>query len=283
MRTPGLSDVDFDDGLFSRAESITIPSRSEDRPVHGFLYMPLNSKFTAPEGELPPLVVYSHGGPTYLSNASLAMRTQYFTTRGYAYLTVNYVGSTGYGSAYRRALYGRWGVSETNDLADFAVHLVETGRVRPGVGVTGHSAGGYSTLQALTLHPTTFAGGVCAAGICDLVAFNNGTHKLEFDYTEALVVPEGTPKEEVNNVLNSRSARYHADKIQSPLLIIHGLLDMVVPIDQARLTYDIVKNKGGDVKLVEVEGDSHMLMKLDSVRVYLTEEEQWWRKTLLKI
>ncbi|KAM3546321.1 hypothetical protein ARSEF1564_000809 [Beauveria bassiana] len=284
LRTAGLSGSDFADGLLSIPEHITIQSRSEPRQTHGFLYMPRNNKFTAREGQLPPLIVYAHGGPTGMANSGFNLRAQYFTSRGYAFLTVNYVGSTGYGSAYRRYLYGRWGVSDTNDVADFAEYLVETGRVRPGaVGITGGSAGGYNTLQALTRYPSTFAGGVCACGISDLVQFDEHTHKLESDYASALLLLEGSSEEDRKCIYKDRSARYHADKIQSPLLLVHGVADTVVPIVQARIIHDIVKKKGGQVRLVEIPGEGHMLSKPDSVRTYLAEEEAWWRRTLLKI
>ncbi|TQV96326.1 hypothetical protein V2A60_003255 [Cordyceps javanica] len=283
LRTAGLSGSDFPSGLLSTPEHITIHSRSEPRQTHGFLYMPRNNKFTAREEALPPLIIFSHGGPTGMAGSGLNLRAQYFTSRGYAFLTVNYVGSTGYGSIYRRYLYGRWGVSDTHDVADFAVHLVETGRVRPGaVGITGGSAGGYNTLQALTQYPTTFAGGVCACGISDLIQFDDHTHKLESDYATALLLPEGTPEEDRIRIYKERSARYHADKIQSPLLLVHGVADTVVPVVQARIIHDIVKNKGGDVKLVEIPDEGHMLSKPDTVRKHLAEEEAWWRKTLLK-
>ncbi|EGX95489.1 dipeptidyl peptidase IV, putative [Cordyceps militaris CM01] len=284
LRTAGLSGSDFSAGLLSLPEHITIDSRREPRQTHGFLFMPRNNKFVAEQGTLPPLIIFAHGGPTGMANSGFNLRAQYFTSRGYAFLTVNYVGSTGYGTAYRRYLYGRWGVSDTNDVADFAAHLVETGRVRAGaVGITGGSAGGYNTLQALTRYPTSFAGGVCACGISDLIQFDDHTHKLESDYAAALLLPEGTPEEDKVRIYKERSARYHADKIQSPLLLVHGTADSVVPVVQARIIHDIVKKKGGDVKLVEIPDEGHMLSKPDTVRKYLAEEEAWWRKTLLKV
>ncbi|KAJ3497115.1 hypothetical protein NLG97_g2150 [Lecanicillium saksenae] len=283
LRTAGVSGENYPRGLLSTPEHITIQSRKENREVHGWLCMPRNNKYVAREGELPPLIVFSHGGPTGVITNSLNLRAQYFTSRGYAFLSVNYLGSVGYGSAYRRHLYGRWGVSDTNDVADFAAYLVETGRVRAGaVGITGGSAGGYNTLQALTQYPTTFAGGVCACGISDLIQFDDHTHKLESDYASALLIPEGTPEDDKVRIYKERSARYHADKIQSPLLLVHGVADPVVPIVQARIIHDIVKANGGDVKLVEVPDEGHMLGKPDTVRKYLAEEEAWWRKTLLK-
>lgn len=284
LRTAGISGSDLPNGLLSKPEHITIQSRREDRQTHGWLYMPRNNAYVAEDGELPPLIVFSHGGPTGMVPNSLNLRAQYFTSRGYAFLSVNYVGSTGYGSAYRRYLYGRWGVSDTNDVADFAAHMVDTGRVHPGaVGITGGSAGGYNTLQALTQYPTTFAGGVCACGISDLIQFDDNTHKLESDYASALLIPEGASEKDKVAIYKERSARYHADKIQSPLLLVHGVEDTVVPIVQARIIHDIVKNKGGDVQLVEIPDEGHMIGKPDSVRKHLAEEEAWWRKTLLKI
>lgn len=284
IRTSGLSASDYPRGLVSLPESITIQSRSEPREVHGFLYMPRNNKYMAAPGALPPLVIQSHGGPTSLSSNGFNLQTQYFTSRGYAYLLVNYVGSIGYGREYRRHLYGRWGISDASDVADFATHLVRTGRVRTGaVGITGGSAGGYNTLQALTRYPTIFAAGVCLCGISDVAQLDSTTHKLESDYTTALVLPKGTPKEEAPRIFRERSALYHAGRIEAPLLLIHGTADPVVPIAQARQLYDIVKGKGGNVKLIEFPGEGHMLGKPDTVRSCTAETELWWRKTLLKL
>jgi dipeptidyl aminopeptidase/acylaminoacyl peptidase len=149
------------------------------------------------------------------------------------------------------------------------------------VGITGISAGGYTTLQCLTRHPATFAGGVCASGISELKGFDELTHKLEMDYTAALVLRDGLDEAEQEAVLRERSALYHADKVRSPLVLIHGVEDTIVPLSQARMMAEALEGRV-DVRLVEVEGDGHSLGLPRSAKIWLREEESWWRKTLLR-
>lgn len=276
------NDGEFPLSLFSKPEPVSIETKgSPSRVIHGFLWMPRNPKFTAPEGALPPLIINAHGGPTGHTGNGLVLRSQYFTSRGYAYFAVNYIGSTGHGKKYREDLFGNWGVIDAADAAEFADHFVESGRVKRGaVGITGISAGGYNTLQCLTRHPKTFAAGVCASGISDLRRFDDTTHKLESDYTPALVLPGKVSDDKKEEIYRERSALFHVDKIESPLLLIHGTIDSVVPVEQARLIADMLKENGRDVKIVEYM-DGHMLALPVSAKGWVEEEEKWWRKTLL--
>lgn len=278
------SDTAYSPDIVSAPESITIQSKgSPARPIHGFFHAPRNPKFAAPQDELPPLVIWAHGGPTGYSSSGLRPETQYLTSRGYAYLLINYTGSTGHGGKYRDALSGNWGIVDADDVAEFAQHLVETKRVRAGaVGITGISAGGYNTLQCITRHPDVFAGGVCVSGVSDLGPFSATTHKLESDYVDLLVFEKDLSEEEKDKRLRDRSACNHADKIVAPLLLIHGVEDTVVPLKQAQLIADIMRHQGRTVKLIEVPNEDHMVGKPENTKMWIEEEEKWWRKTLLK-
>lgn len=272
---------------FAKPELLNIASKGKPkRTVHSFLWMPHNPKYQADTktDALPPLIIATHGGPTGHWGPGLRLRTQYFTTRGYAVVLLNYHGSTCHGRAYRQALWSNWGRLDADDAVEVAEHLASTGRVRRGaVGCTGLSAGGYHTLSSITRHPTFYAGAVDVSGICDLASFNSGTHKLEWNYTDALVIAdEGAAKKQKDAIYKERSALYHTDRIVTPLLILHAKQDMVVPMNQATGVYEALKEQEKDVRLVQVDDDGHSLAKPRSARIWLDEEEKWWRKTLLK-
>ncbi|OAQ57846.1 transposase [Pochonia chlamydosporia 170] len=272
--------------FFARPESIHI--RSKDLPardIHGFIWMPHNPTYKAPESELPPLIIQTHGGPTSHAGCGLMLPIQYFTSRGYAYVELNYTGSTGYGREYRQALFGNWGVLDRDDVVELADHLVASGRVRIGaVGVTGASAGGYITLQVLSKYSEKFAGGVCLCGVSDLETLDKDTHKIESDSVPALVLhnPAAVGTEKLQTY-RERSALYNAKGIISPLLLIHGQDDTSVPIEQARKIYQAMAKHMADVKLIEVPEEGHMLSRPATVRLLIAEEEKWWRKTLLRL
>ncbi|KAJ4329142.1 hypothetical protein N0V84_000266 [Fusarium piperis] len=269
--------------MYSQPESLTIPSKGQPhRNIHGFLWMPHNPDFVAPEGDLPPLIIMSHGGPTSYTGLGLKLRIQYFTSRGYAYFALNYNGSSAHGRAYRQALFGNLGLVDSDDAAECAIYLAETGRTRIGAaGITGTSAGGYNTLRTLTRHPLTFAGGVCLSGISDIRRLNESTHKLESDYVEHLVLAPGVDKSEMDRICRERSPLFDAHKIKAPLLLLHGKKDMVCPLDQAEQMADAIKEAGGDVKLIVAPDEGHGFSQPGNVKMWLEEEEKWWRKTLL--
>lgn len=279
-------DRELPTNLLSQPEPIHVRSKDPpSRDIHGFLWRPHNPEYTAPEDTLPPLIIETHGGPTSQAGCGLSFPVQYFTSRGYTYLQVNYAGSTGYGREYRQSLFGNWGVLDTEDVIEIAHHLITSKQAHPrAIGVTGASAGGYNTLQVLSKHSEMFAGGVCLCGISDLEALQAGTHKIEADSTSALVLGSANniSEEDRLKVFHERSALYHSEGIRSPLLLIHGQADTAVPIDQARSIYEALEKRGADVKLVEVPGEGHMLSKPDTVKMTLEETEQWWRKTLFK-
>lgn len=275
------TDDRFEDAI-SMPEPLCIPSKSSPcRNIYGFLWMPHNHQFKAPTGHLPPLIIDAHGGPSWTTGCGLSLKAQYFTSRGYAYVGLNYTGSTGYGQEYREALFGNWGIVDAADAAECAQYLANNGHVRAnGIGISGHSAGGYLVLQCLTLYPHVFAGGVCAAGVSDLESFDSSTHKLEFHYAAKLVLPKDARNGDKLQIYRERSAIYLAERVTSPLLLLHGTDDTVVPIHQARIMVEALERKQVDVKLVEFEGEGHMLDGPSAARVWLEEEELWWRKTL---
>lgn len=277
------SSTEYPAKAISPPEGITINSKgSPSRQIHGWFHQPHNADYTGPEGELPPLVIWAHGGPTGCNPNSLSPKTQYLTSRGYAYLIVNYAGSTGYGGKYRDSLLGNWGILDADDIAEFANHLIETKRVKAGaVGITGISAGGYNTLQCLTRHPDTFASGVCVSGVSELKTFDLTTHKLESDYLSHLVFRKGNNDEEQEKIYHDRSPIYHADKIKAPLLLIHAEDDTVVPIEQAKSIEKVLREKKQTVKLIEVPDEGHSVGKPVNTKMWIEQEEKWWNETLL--
>jgi dipeptidyl aminopeptidase/acylaminoacyl peptidase len=271
----------FPKELIAKPNLICLSSKGfPSHTIYGFFWEPTSDKYELDMNVPFPLIINAHGGPTGQTGPGLWYRIQYFTSRGYGYFAMNYTGSTGYGRDYRNALWGNWGVVDAAD-ADAAVQWFKQLGPIGKVGITGTSAGGYNTLQCLTRYPETFSGGVCASGISELKKFDEKTHKLESHYASALTLPKGASDEERDRIYKERSALYKVDKIKSPLLLLHGQEDTVVPLEQARLIADSLKERGKDVKIVEFPGDGHNLAHPASVKGWLEEEEKWWRKTLL--
>lgn len=260
---------------FQRVVSTSAPERA----IHGFYWGPQNDAFAAPEDTLPPLIIDLHGGPTGAASPGLDLRVQYFTSRGYAYVKLNYTGSVGFGRQYRQSLFGNWGIIDVDDAAEFANHFREKGLVGK-VGITGISAGGYGTLQCLTLHPETFDAGFCVSGISELSGFDELTHKLEMDYASLLVLKGGENQKEKAEIYKDRSALYRVDKVKSPLAFLHSRDDTVVPISQAEMMFAALKDRV-DTKLIKLSGDGHSLAKPSSQKVWISEAEAWWRSHLL--
>ncbi len=178
----------------------------------------------------PPAIIMIHGGPTVGRDSRFSLFNQFFATRGFAVLDVNYRGSAGYGRAHTDALKGQWGVYDVEDAVSAARYMVAQGLAAPGrVAIMGGSAGGYTVLQALTDHPGVFAAGVCMYGISDLLTLDAATHKFESSYCAGLI----GPLPEALNLYKERSPIHKADRITDALAIYHGKLDRAVPIDQA--------------------------------------------------
>ncbi len=271
--------------LYSKPEHILFKAEKEFvREVHGFFWPPHNPAYIGPEGELPPLIILVHGGPSgFLSPALQPMPGQYYTSRGYAFFALNYTGSTGHGRQYREDLFGRWGLVDRDDAAEAVAYLAKTGRIDgKRVGIEGGSAGGYNVLQSLCGYPDVFAGGISYCGISEVATMVAGTHKLESHYMDVLMDVTDKSEEEKAKVFAARSPLYFAQQITAPLLLIHGDADTVVPIQQSRDIKKKIEDKGGDVKMITLKGEGHSFSRADSWELYLHEAEKWWAKTLLK-
>jgi dipeptidyl aminopeptidase/acylaminoacyl peptidase len=267
-------------GIFSipeHIEVITDGRHSSKRHVHGFFFPPHNPWYYAPPSTKPPLIIIPHGGPTSHSAPGLDLKTQYWTSRGYSVLLLNFGGSSGHGKEYRDSLNGKWGILDVADVVEVVEFLADEKRQNPvsqdRIGVVGGSAGGYTVLRALQLHPEIFAGGVSYYGIADVRRLNDSTHKFESHYLTGLI-PE--------DQLDERSPVHHTDRFRAPLLLLQGEDDMIVPVEQAQLMERAMKRNGHEVKLVTFEGEGHGFRKAENLRRALMEEETWWRKTLLE-
>ena len=246
---------------------------------------PLNPGFVGPSESLPPLILYAHGGPTSHVGPGLNLAWQYWTTRGYALAAINYSGSSGYNRFYRSQLDGQWGIADVADAVSCVEYLASAGLVDgTRVGIVGGSAGGYACLQALCSYPDTFAGGVSLYGISDVKALIQDTHKFESHYADVLLFgADGKlPDEEKEKILYARSPIYHAASIKAATLLLQGLEDKVVPPNQAQGMIDTIKEHNGDAKIVFFEGEGHGFVKAESLERSTLEQEQWWRKTLVR-
>ncbi|MFQ5942843.1 MAG: prolyl oligopeptidase family serine peptidase [Anaerolineales bacterium] len=216
-------------------------------------YPPKNNKYSSPEGELPPLVVVSHGGPTSSTNSEFSLARQYMTSRGFAVVDVNYRGSTGYGRAYRQMLNGEWGVADVEDCIHAAQYLVEQGKADgKRMIIRGGSAGGYTTLAALVFHDV-FALGASYYGVADAEALAVDTHKFEARYLDSMIGPY---PEEIE-LYRQRSPIHYVDQISSPLILLQGGKDKVVPPSQAELMVEALEEKGLPYAYLLFEEEAH--------------------------
>jgi len=248
-----------DPAFVSVARDVTWPG--EGGVVHGWYHPPVNPDFVAPAGEAPPLITLSHGGPTSQARAVFSLSTQFWTTRGYAVLDVNYGGSTGYGRPYRERLKGRWGIVDVDDCANGALAMVEQGLAdRAHLVVKGGSAGGYTTLRALTA-TDVFTAGISSYGVGDLEILARDTHKFESRYLDGLVGPYPADRA----VYVDRSPIHHVDELSAPILLLQGLEDKVVPPNQAEEMADAARAKGLPVALLMFEGEGHGFRRSETI------------------
>ncbi len=262
----------LDAAWVSVAEAVTWEGPAGE--VHGWFYPPTNPSIEiAPD--LPPLIVISHGGPTAFSTAGFSLAVQFWTTRGFAVLDVNYSGSSGYGRAYRDRLRGEWGVLDVADCVAGAQALAEQGRVDGHrLAIRGGSAGGYTTLRALTTSDV-FAAGCSRYGIGDLAALASDTHKFEARYLDGLV----GPWPEAADVYADRSPINHVDALNCPMLILQGAEDAVVPPNQAETMASAIAAKGLDVELIVFEGEGHGFRKAATIQAALEAELAFYTRT----
>ena len=252
-------ELSVDKGFLSCPEPLTFTA-GDGGEAHAFYYPPTSATHAAAEGELPPLIIRCHGGPTASASPALALKYQYWTSRGFAICDVNYRGSTGYGRAYRHALYGRWGELDVADCVAAARHLVESGRADPKrLAISGGSAGGYTVLCALAFEDV-FTAGASAYGIGDLAMLARDTHKFEARYLDKLV----GPWPEAEAVYRQRSPIHHTERLSCPVIFFQGLEDKVVPPNQASAMVAALDAKGIPVAHMELEGEGHGFRRADT-------------------
>ncbi|MFL5679410.1 MAG: prolyl oligopeptidase family serine peptidase [Chloroflexota bacterium] len=250
----------IDAAAISRPESVEFPTTG-DRTAFGHFYAPLNPSFSGPEGERPPLIVTSHGGPTAQASTTLDIEIQLFTSRGFAVLDVDYGGSTGYGREYRKRLEGEWGIVDVDDCVAGARFLAERGDVDGRrLSIRGGSASGYTTLAAITFRDA-FAAGTSYFGIGNLLEFAKETHKFESRYLDRLL----GPLPEAAQVYRDRSPALHAELIRCPALILQGLEDRVVPPTEAERIVDALWEQRIPHAYIAYEGEDHGFRKATSI------------------
>lgn len=265
----------LDPSWISRYTTVAFPS-ANGRTAYGFFYSPTNPDVDAPADERPPLLVHVHGGPTSSARSSFDMGVQYWTSRGIAILDVNHGGSTGYGRAYRESLRGQWGVVDLEDCVAAAQYLAREGVVDPQrLLISGGSAGGYTTLCALTFG-TTFASGTSYYGVADLGLLARETHKFESHYLDSLIAPY--PERE--DIYRDRSPLSHLDKLSRPLLLLQGSDDAIVPPNQAELMFTALKQRGVSCAYLKFDGEQHGFRQADNIARALEAELYFYSKVL---
>ncbi len=255
------SEIEIDTGYLSVPEAIEY-STEDGLTAHAFFYAPRNRDHRAPNGERPPLLVMCHGGPTSATSKILNLAVQYWTSRGIAVLDVNYGGSSGYGRAYRERLNGRWGIVDVDDCINGARYLAERGDVDGDrCAITGGSAGGYTTLSALTFR-NFFKAGASHFGVSDLAALVRDTHKFESRYLDRLV---GTYPERAD-LYYERAPINFTERLSCPVIFFQGLEDKVVPPNQAELMVDALRVKKLPVAYVAFEGEQHGFRRAENIK-----------------
>lgn len=253
-------EIDLDAALISPAEAIEFAT-TDDAVAHAFYYPPRNPGFTGPADEQPPLLVFSHGGPTAAATPELDLAYQFWTSRGFAIVDVNYRGSSGFGRAYRNALRAQWGVVDLDDCINAALHLAEGGHVDgERMAIRGGSAGGYTTLCALAF-ADVFAAGASYFGVGDLTALATDTHKFESRYLDSLV----GPYPEAADVYEERSPLHNVDGFSCPVILLQGVDDRVVPPAQAEEIAAALNAKGIPHAYVAFPGEGHGFRKADNI------------------
>lgn len=290
-RTP--RNLGVDDSWWSVPEAITFAT-TDNKLAHALLYLPRNPDFAGDEqpartdeghtdarpdglaGDLPPLMVLIHGGPTAAARCQLSMGIQFWTTRGWAVVDVNYRGSIGYGRRYRNQLHHAWGVADVADCIAVARWLADTGVVDGGrMVIRGGSAGGFTALSALATSDV-FAAGVSAYGIADLEMLAAETHKFESGYNDWLL---GSHADHPDRWAD-RSPINHVDRLTSPLLVLQGTDDAVVPPSQSELIVNALRQRGVPVAYLLFDGEGHGFRSATTLHRALEAEEQFLDRVL---
>ncbi len=253
--------LNIDIGYLSVPQSIAFPTENE-QIAYAFFYPPQNQDYIAPEGELPPLLVKSHGGPTAAASSSLNFGIQYWTSRGFAVLDVNYGGSSGYGRKYRQRLQGQWGIVDVDDCVNGAKYLAERGAVDPNrLAIAGGSAGGYTTLCALIFRDV-FKAGASYYGVSDLETLARDTHKFESRYLDGLIGPYPERKD----LYLARSPIHACDRLSCPVIFFQGLEDKIVPPNQAETMVEVLRAKHLPVAYIAFPGEQHGFRRAENIK-----------------
>ncbi|NIR34526.1 MAG: S9 family peptidase, partial [Actinobacteria bacterium] len=214
---------------------------------------PANPRHVGPGGELPPLLVLAHGGPTAQARRQLQPSILYWTSRGIGVVDVDYRGSTGYGREYRRKLERQWGIADVEDAVAAAAYLADRGDVDGRrLMIRGGSAGGFTVLAALAFHDV-FAAGASHYGIADLEALARDTHKFESRYLDSMI----GPYPEDRDVYVARSPIHHVASLSTPMIVLQGDEDAIVPPNQAEMIVGALEQRGVPVAYVLFEGEQH--------------------------
>ncbi len=269
------SNLEIDEAYLSTPRAVEF-STEEGLTAYGFFYPPKNPDYRAPAGERPPLLVESHGGPTAMATGALSLAIQYWTSRGIAVLDVNYGGSTGFGRAYRERLKDKWGIVDVDDCAHGARYLVEQAQVDGDrLLITGGSAGGYTTLCALTFRDT-FNAGASHYGVSDAEALAKETHKFESRYLDGFM---GAYPEK-RDVYLERSPINFTERLSCPVIFFQGLEDKVVPPNQAETMVDALRAKGIPVAYLPFEGEQHGFRQAKNIKRALDGELYFYSRVL---
>jgi dipeptidyl aminopeptidase/acylaminoacyl peptidase len=236
----------------SRATPIDFPSVN-GRVAHAFYYAPVNAEFQGPKGLLPPLLTLVHGGPTWQASPAYASKVQFWTSRGFAVVDVNFGGSSGFGRRYREELNGNWGIIDVEDVIAAASFLARGGRVdRARTAISGGSAGGYTVLVALSTSDV-FRAGADYFGISDMTALARDTHKFESHYIDTLI----GPLPQAQAIYESRSPLNHLDGFNVPLIVFQGADDPVVPPNQSGRIVEALRARRAPVAYLIYDGEGH--------------------------
>lgn len=268
------STLQFDDSMISIPQQIEFPT-SDDTTAFGYYYPPKNGNYDEQQSSSgPPLLVKAHGGPTGAASMTFNPSIQYWTSRGFAILDVDYGGSTGYGKLYRRRLRGKWGIVDVDDVCNGAKYLADKGLADPDrLCIDGGSAGGFTTLAALAFRDV-FKAGTSLYGVADLTALARDTHKFESRYLDGLI--GSYPKDE--NIYKERSPIEHVDQLSCPILLLQGEEDKIVPPNQAEAMYDALKSKKIPTCLKMYQGEQHGFRKAENREDALDSELSFYGK-----
>ncbi|NNF79481.1 MAG: S9 family peptidase [Rhizobiales bacterium] len=270
------AEFDLAPEAFSAGQVLKLQGK-EGRTTWALYYPPASVDHIGPEGDAPPILVSAHGGPTGMADRGLKLKVQYWTSRGFAYLDVDYAGSWGYGRAYREALNGQWGVADVEDVIAASEAVVAKGLADPGkLMISGGSAGGYTVLSALAFHDL-YAAGASYYGVADLEKLLALTHKFESGYLYALT---GTQPGNTEAVFKERSPLEHADQISSPVIFFQGDKDFVVPPGQSRDMATSLENRGVPVAYFEFAGEGHGFRAAATIAQSLQAEYAFYARVL---